>query len=59
MDLEELNEILTFIANTDISEMAVADQIKVLGAINELAETLKPIYKKYTNSVDVTFKFHL
>ena len=59
MDLEEMKRIIDFICNTDISEMEVLDQITVLGAFNELAETLEPIYKKYTNSVDVTFKFRL
>jgi hypothetical protein len=59
MDLEEMKNVLDFICNTDISEMEVLDQITVLGAFNELAKTLEPIYKKYKNSVEVTFKFHL
>lgn len=51
MDLEEMKRILDFICNTDISEMEVLDQITVLGAFNELAETLEPIYRKYNKSV--------
>lgn len=59
MNYEEMKRVIDFISNTDISEMEVLDQLKVLGAFNELAETLEPIYKKYTNTVELKFKFRL
>lgn len=52
-----MTEVINSVSNLNIEHMDMADQIKHLSAMNQFAESVKPLVLKYANDMPKGSKF--
>lgn len=57
MTQREMTEVIDSVSNLNAECMDVADQIKYLSAMNQFAESVKPLVLKYVNDMPRGSKF--
>lgn len=57
MTQREMTEVINSVSNLNMEYMDVADQIKYLSAMNQFAESVKPLVLKYVNNMPKDSKF--
>lgn len=57
MTQREMMEVIDSVSKLNIEQMDMADQIKYLSAINQFAESVKPLVLKYVNDMPKGSKF--
>lgn len=57
MTQREMTEVLNSVSNLNMECMDVRDQIKYLTAMNQFAESVKPLALKYVNDMPKNSKF--
>lgn len=57
MTQREMTEVINSVSNLNIEYMDVRDQIKYLTAMNQFAESVKPLVLKYVNDMSKNSKF--
>lgn len=57
MTQQEMIEVIGFVSKLNIEHMDMTDQIKYLSAMNQFAESVKPLVLKYVNDMPRGNKF--
>lgn len=57
MTQREMTEVIDSVSKLDMGHMDMADQIKYLYAMNQFAESVKPLVLKYVNDMPKGSKF--
>lgn len=57
MTQREMTEVIDSVSKLNVECMDVADQIKYLSAMNQFAESVKPLVLKYANDMPRGSKF--
>lgn len=57
MTQREMTEVIDSVSKLNVEYMDVADQIKYLSAMNQFAESVKPLVLKYVNDMPRGSKF--
>lgn len=57
MTQREMTEVIDSVSKLDIGHMDITDQIKYLSAMNQFAESVKPLVLKYANDMPRGSKF--
>lgn len=57
MTQREMTEVINSVSKLDMGHMDMIDQIKYLYAMNQFAESVKPLVLKYVNDIPKGSKF--
>lgn len=57
MTQREMTEVIDSVLKLNMKHMDMADQIKYLSAMNQFAESVKPLVLKYVNDMPKESKF--